>query len=90
MKDLEGRFKKVEQAIRGAEDDQWRRSNPEAHARAADTVAQLEASIAGLEADLAKAEAAGNAKKAAEAKAGIEARQSWLDEAKKALAEFSS
>ena len=42
-----------------------------------------------LEADLAKAEAAGNEKKAADARAGIEARQSWLDEAKKALAEFS-
>ena len=57
--------------------------NPEAQARAADTVAQLEASIATLEADLAKAEAAGNEKKAAEARADIEARQSWLDEAKK-------
>jgi hypothetical protein len=89
MKELEGRFKKVEQAVRGAEDDQWRRSNPEAHARAADTVAKLETSIAGLEADLAKAEAAGNDKKAADARAGLEARKSWLDEAKKALAEFS-
>ena len=89
MKELEGRFKKVEQAVRGAEDDRWRRSNPEAQARAADTVAQLEASIAGLEADLAKAEAAGNAKKADDARAGIEARQSWLDEARKALTEFS-
>ncbi len=89
MKELEGRFKKVEQAVRGAEDDQWRRSNPEAHARAADTVEKLETSIAGLEADLAKAEAAGNEKKAADARAGLEARKSWLDEAKKALAEFS-
>ena len=42
-----------------------------------------------LEADLAKAEAAGNEKKAADARAGIEARQSWLDEARKALTEFS-
>ena len=90
MKDLEGRFKRVEQAVRGAEDDQWRRSNPEAQARAADTVAQLETSIASLQDDLVKAEAAGNDKRAAAAKAGIEARQSWLDEAKKALTEFSS
>ncbi len=50
---------------------------------------KLETSIAGLEADLAKAEAAGNEKKAADARAGLEARKSWLDEAKKALAEFS-
>lgn len=89
MKDLEGRFKKVEQTIRGAEDDRWRRTNPEAHRRASDTVSQLEASIASLEADLAKAEAAGNDKKAADARAGIDARQSWLAEAKKALEEFS-
>ena len=43
IKDLEGRFKRVEQTIRGAEDDRWRRTNPEAQARAAATVAQLEA-----------------------------------------------
>jgi len=90
MKDLESRFKKVEQAVRGAEDDQWRRSNPEAYARASDTVAQLETTIASLQAKLEKAQAAGKDKAAAQAKADIEARQSWLDEARKALAEFSS
>lgn len=89
IKDLEGRFKRVEQAIRGAEDDRWRKSNPEAHARAAATVAQLEASIAKIEADRDKAEAAGNAKKADQARADIEARQSWLEEAKKAMNEFA-
>jgi hypothetical protein len=89
MKDLEGRIRKVEQAIRGVEDDQWRRSNPEARARAADTVAQLESSIADLRAKQEKAAAAGNEKKAAEHAAAIEARQSWLTEAQKALDEFS-
>jgi hypothetical protein len=88
MKELEGRFKKIEQTIRGAEDDRWRRSNPEAQARAADTVAQLETSIAKIRADLEKADTAGNEKKAAQARADLEARQSWLDEAKKALTEF--
>ncbi len=89
VKDLEGRFKRVEQAVRGAEDASWRRSNPEAHARASETVAKLEASLAGLEANLAKAERAGNERSAAEARASIEARRSWLDEARKALVEFS-
>ncbi len=89
MKELEGRMRKVEQAIRGVEDDQWRRSNPEARARAADTVAQLETSIADLQAKQDKAVAAGNDKKAAEHAAAIEARQSWLTEARKALEEFS-
>ncbi len=89
MQDLEGRFKKVEQAVRGAEDDRWSRSNPEAHARAADTVQKLEASIASLTADLDKAESAGNAKQADQLRADIAARQSWLDEANKARTEFA-
>jgi hypothetical protein len=89
IKELEGRMRKVEQAIRGVEDDQWRRSNPEARARAADTVAQLESSIDELEAKRAKAEAAGNAKKAEEHAAAIETRRAWLAEARKALDEFS-
>ena len=90
MKELEGRIRKVEQAIRGVEDEQWRRSNPEARARAADTVAQLEASIEDLRARRDKASAAGNAKKAEEHAAAIEAREAWLAEAKKALADFSA
>ena len=90
IKDLEGRMRKVEQAIRGVEDDEWKRSNPEARARAADTVAQLEASLEELEAKKAKAEAAGNAKKAAEHSAAIEARRAWLVEAKKALDDFTA
>jgi len=89
MKQLEGRMRAVEQAIRGTEDDQWRRSNPEARARAADTVAQLEASLSDLEAKRQKAETAGNAAKAKEHADAIEARQSWLDQARKALADFS-
>ena len=51
-------MRKVEQAIRGVEDEQWKRSNPEARARAADTVAQLEASLAEREEKRARAEAA--------------------------------
>ena len=66
MKDLEGRMRRVEQAIRGLEDDEWRRTNPEARARAADTVAQLESSLADLRAQQEKAVAAGNERKAAE------------------------
>jgi hypothetical protein len=89
IKELEGRMRKVEQAIRGVEDDEWKRSNPEARARAADTVAQLEASLEDLEAKKTKAEAAGNSKKAAEHASAIEARQAWLVEARKALDDFS-
>jgi len=90
IKELEGRMRKVEHAIRGVEDDAWRRSNPEARARAADTVAQLETSIADLEKKLDAATASGNDKKASEHTAAIEARRSWLDQARKALEEFSA
>jgi len=89
MSDLEARFKRIEQSVRGAEDDRWRRSNPEGHARAADTVAQLETTIASLQADLEKAEAAGDQLRADDARSAIEARQSWLDQARRALSEFS-
>ena len=88
MKDLEGRIRTVEQAIRGEEDDKWRRSNPEARARAADTVSQLESSIEELQAKHDKAVAAGDEKKAADHAADIEARNSWLTEAQRALEEF--
>ena len=89
MKELEGRIRRVEQAIRGVEDDEWRRSNPEARARAADTVSQLEASIAELQAKHDRAVAAGNTQKAEEHATAMEARKAWLAEARKALDEFS-
>ncbi len=89
VKDLEARFKRVEESVRGAEDDRWRRSNPEGYARAAETVSKLEEALASLQRDLDKAEAAGNAKQAAEARAGIEARRKWLDQARKSLEDFT-
>jgi hypothetical protein len=90
VKELEARMRKVEQSIRGVEDDQWRRSNPEARARAADTVAQLESSLAELRTKHEKAVTAGNTKKAEEHAAAIEARESWLAEARRALEDFSA
>jgi hypothetical protein len=89
MKDLDARIRKVEQAIRGREDDQWRRSNPEGRARAADTVAKLETSIAQLEKERDKAARDGNSSRVEEHESAIRARRSWLAEAQRALDEFS-
>jgi hypothetical protein len=89
VRELEGRMRKVEQAIRSVEDAAWTRSNPEARARAADTVAQLEASIAELERKRDEAAAAGDARGAQQHASAIEARQQWLEQARKALEEFS-
>ena len=86
---VENRLKKVDDAVRAAEEAEWARSNPEARARAEATVSQLRTSIASLEADAAKARTAGNEKKAADAESAAEARRSWLVEAERTLAEFS-
>jgi hypothetical protein len=78
----------VEEAVREAEQSEWRRTNPEARARAEDTVTQLKASIEELEADAAKARAAGNERKVKEAEEAAEARRTWLEQAERALDEL--
>lgn len=89
MKDLEGRIRRVEQEIRGVEDEHWRRSDPEKSARADDMVSKLEAAIAQVEADLDKARAAGNDKRVKELEENLASRQSFLEMAKRASADFS-
>ncbi|MBI4939496.1 MAG: DUF349 domain-containing protein [Actinobacteria bacterium] len=86
---VEGRIRAVEQAVRDAEQDRWRRTNPEARARAEDAVTQLETTIAGLRTKLEKARAAGDARKVTEHEQAIAAREEWLEQARKALEEYS-
>jgi Domain of Unknown Function (DUF349) len=87
---LESGLRRVEDAVRKAEDTQWRRANPEARARAEGTVAQLRAAISGLEKQLAGAREKGDEKAAASADEALTARRSWLAEAERTLSEFSS
>ena len=89
IKDLEARIRKVEQTIRGLEDEQWRKSDPEKSARADDMVSKLQAAIAGVEADLDKARAAGNDKLAKELEENLQSRQAFLEMARRAADEFS-
>ncbi len=89
IKELEGRMRVVEQAIRGLEDEQWRKSDPEKSARADDMVTQLEAAIAQVEADLAKARESGNEKKVKELEENLASRQSFLDMARRVSADYS-
>jgi hypothetical protein len=88
IKDLEGRMRKVEQAIRSVEDEQWRRSDPEKSARADDMVSKLEAGIAETQARLDKARAAGDDRKTQELEETLASRQAFLDMARRASAEF--
>jgi Domain of Unknown Function (DUF349) len=86
---LESGLRRIEEAVRKAEDAQWRRTNPEALARAQDAVEQLRTAIAGLEDRLAKARARGDERAAREAEESLSARRSWLAEAERTLSEFS-
>jgi hypothetical protein len=86
---LESGLRRVEDAVRKAEEAQWRRSNPEALARAEGTVAQLRSTIAQLEEQLAKARERGDARAARNAEEALTARRAWLEEAEHTLAEFS-
>ena len=89
MKSLEAGIRKVEQAIRSLEDDQWRRSDPEKSARADDMLGQLERAIAGIEADLEKARSAGDARKVKDLEDNLASRQQFLEMARKAASDFS-
>ncbi len=86
---LESGLRRIEDAVRKAEDAQWRRSNPEALARARGTVDQIRSAIAGLEDQLAKAQEAGNPRAVQEAQEALDARRAWLEEAEHTLAELT-
>ena len=85
---VEGRLRRVEEAVRSAEETRWRRSNPEARARARAVVDQLTTGIHKLERDLERARAAGDQRAVAAAEESLAARRTWLDQAQRALAEF--
>lgn len=89
MKELEARIRKVEQAIRGVEDEQWRKSDPEKSARADDMVTKLESAIADVEADLEKARTAGNERKVKTLEENLASRRAFLEMARKTAEEFS-
>ncbi len=89
VRQLEGAMRKVEQAIRGAEDASWRRTDPEKSARADDMVSKLAKAVAEVEQQLADARAAGDEKRAAELESDLSSRRSMLEMAKKAASEFS-
>jgi len=85
----EARMRAVEQAVRAAEDSQWRSSNPGKRARAEGFAAQLEASIERLEDDLAKAERTGNEGKIRAAREALEAQRTFLASALRAADDHS-
>ncbi|MFM7889137.1 MAG: DUF349 domain-containing protein [Actinomycetota bacterium] len=87
---LDRKIESVELSLKEAEQEQWRRTDPGAKSRAMEVVNQLIAAVADYEAKAARADAAGDARKAAELREAASARSIWLAEAQRGLAEFSS
>lgn len=86
---LEARLHTVERAIREAEEAEWRRTNPEARARAQGMTGLLQAAVEKLEAEVARARTAGNSAKVAKLEAELAGRRELLEQAQKSLEEFS-
>ncbi|MFE2378849.1 DUF349 domain-containing protein [Streptomyces sp. NPDC059398] len=85
---VEGRMHTVERALQEAEETEWRRTNPEARARAAGLTGQLQDAVDKLRKQIDTARAAGNNAKADKLARELEGRQALLDQAMKGLEEF--
>ncbi|WNO75700.1 MULTISPECIES: DUF349 domain-containing protein [unclassified Streptomyces] len=85
---VEGRMHAVERALQESEETEWRRTNPEARARAAGLTGQLQAAVDKLRGQIDTARAAGNNAKADKLAKELEGRQALLDQALKGLEEF--
>jgi hypothetical protein len=88
IRQLENRLRAIETAIKSAEDERWRRNNPETRARAEDTAAKLEAQIEALEQRAANAEARGDHRAAREAANSAATYREWLTQAQRAASDY--
>jgi hypothetical protein len=82
VRELEGKLRAVEEKVRAAGDAQWRRTDPEAQARAA----QFRERVEQFEAQAAKALAAGDKRRAERAQAQAAQWREWLAAAEQAVA----
>lgn len=75
---MESGFRRLEDALAKAEDEHWRRTDPEMQARTNSVLSQLEETIADLEKDLEQAQQRGDEKAIKKAEEALETRQQWL------------
>jgi len=87
---LETRLKRVEESIRQSEAKAWKKSNPEARARAESTANAFADGLAKLEAQLESARKAGKTADIARLEASVQSTKALLDAAASAAEEFSS
>ncbi|WP_040320117.1 DUF349 domain-containing protein [Aeromicrobium marinum] len=89
IKELEGRLRTVEQAVREAGDQVWKKSDPEKSARADDMIGKLQRAIDEVAAKISAAEAKGDDRRVKDLQADLASKQAFLDMAQKAQADFS-
>nr|WP_244199524.1 DUF349 domain-containing protein [Amycolatopsis thailandensis] len=77
IRELDGRLKAVQDAVKSAEDSKWRRTDPEAQARAA----QFRERVEQFESQAAKARAAGDERRAKKADEQAAQWREWLEAA---------
>jgi len=85
---VEGRMHTVERALQESEETEWRRTNPEARARAEGLTGQLQAAVDKLAGQIETARAQGNNARADKLQKELDGRQALLDQALKGLQEF--
>ncbi|MFD4414820.1 DUF349 domain-containing protein [Streptomyces sp. NPDC058475] len=85
---VEGRMHAVERALQESEEAEWRRTNPEARARAEGLTGQLQAAVDKLQGQIEAARSAGNTAKADKLQKELDGRQALLEQALKGLQEF--
>ncbi|GAB3623185.1 DUF349 domain-containing protein [Mariniluteicoccus endophyticus] len=89
IRPLDSRVKKMESAVRDAEDAEWKRTDPQARERANDMVSKLRAQIETLEAKAARAEAAGKERDAKKHRDSLASYQMLLESAERTAADFN-
>ncbi|WP_314413540.1 DUF349 domain-containing protein [Streptomyces sp. DSM 40484] len=85
---VEGRMHAVERALQESEETEWRRTNPEARARAEGLTGQLQAAVDKLQGQIETARTQGNNAKADKLQRELDGRQALLEQALKGLHEF--
>lgn len=88
VRTIEGRLRKVEEAVRAADQDRWKKSNPELVGRASDTVEAFQAKVDKLERQLAQARESGDGSAAKKAEESLASANMLLAAARKGLARF--
>ncbi|MEV0477367.1 DUF349 domain-containing protein [Streptomyces prunicolor] len=87
---VEGRMHTIERALQESEETEWRRTNPEARARAEGLTGQLQAAVDKLTGQIEQARTQGNNSRADKLQRELEGRQALLEQALKGLQELAN